>query len=145
MDGIPERDSVGLAEEVFEIGGLLVWVGLAEEVLDLIELAVFVLVIIFVTVVIGVDELVFESAELLEHTGEEDDDFEDDPVRVDVIVEVVVFVEVGDGLTRDVGRDVLVFVVVLVEVLLLVAVGVGITFSRVNFRSLYFVLKSVKS
>jgi hypothetical protein len=38
-----------------------------------------------------------------------------------------------------------VFVVVLVEVLLLVAVGVGIIFSEFNFRSLYFVLKSVKS
>lgn len=145
MDGIPERENVGLAEEVFEIGGLLVWVGLAEDVLDLIELAVFVLVIIFVTVLIGVDELVFERSELLELTGEEDDDFDDELVRVEVIVEVVVFVEVGDGLTRDVGRDVLVFVVVLVEVLLLVAVGVGITFSKVNFRSLYFVLKSVKS
>jgi hypothetical protein len=122
LDGIPERDSVGLAEEVFEIGGLLVWVGLAEDVLDLIELAVFVLVIIFVTVVIGVDELVFERTELFELTGEEDDDFEDELVRVEVIVEVVVFVVVDEGDIGLVGKDDFVLVVVLVEVLLLVAV-----------------------
>ena len=122
MDCIPERDSVGLAVEVFEIGGLLVWVGLAEDVLDLIELAVLVLVIIFVNVFIELDELVFESAELLEQTGEEDDDFDDELVRVEVIVEVVVFVVVDEGDIGIVGKDDFVLVVVLVEVLLLVAV-----------------------
>ena len=60
MDGIPERDSVGLAEEVFEIGGLLEYVGLDEDVLERIELTVVFFVITLVLVLIGLEELVFD-------------------------------------------------------------------------------------
>jgi hypothetical protein len=109
------------------------------------ELAVFVLVIILVCVVIGVQELVFESTELLEDKGDDDDDFEDELVRVEVIVDVVVFVVVEERDIGIVGNDDFVLVVVLVEVLLLVAVCVSATFSDNNFRSMYLFLKSVKS
>ena len=49
-------------------------------------------------------------------TGDEDDDLEEDDVFVDVIVVVIVFVDVGDGVIALVGKEDLLNVVVLVDV-----------------------------
>ena len=59
-------------------------------------------------------------------TGDEDDDLEEDDVFVDVIVVVIVFVDVGDGVIALVGKEDLLKVVVLVEVFDCVAVEEGL-------------------
>lgn len=62
-------------------------------------------------------------------TGDEDDDLEEDDVFVDVIVVVIVFVDVGEGVIALVGKDDLLSVVVLVDVFDCVAVEEGNTFN----------------
>ena len=70
-------------------------------------------------------------------TGDEDDDLEEDDVFVDVIVVVIVFVDVGDGVIALVGKEDLLKVVVLVEVFDCVAVEEGNTFKiRFSFASI---------
>lgn len=66
-------------------------------------------------------------AEEADMPGLEDDDL--DPVleRVDVILVVIVFVEVGEGVNRRVGHEERVDVVVFVDVFDEVAVLVGTT------------------
>jgi len=48
--------------------------------------------------------------------GDEEEDFDEEDVFVDVIVVVIVLVEVGDGVTRDVGNEERESVVVFVDV-----------------------------
>ena len=60
--------------------------------------------------------MVFDTWLLTVETGDEDDDLEEDDVFVDVIVVVIVFVDVGDGVIALVGKEDLLNVVVLVDV-----------------------------
>ena len=80
-------------------------------------------------VLVDVEEAVsvFDNAEETDEPGLEDDDFEPVPERVDVIVDVIVFVDVGEGVNKRVGHEDLVEVVVFVDVLDAVEVGVGAT------------------
>ena len=63
-------------------------------------------------------------------TGDDEDDLEEDDVFVDDIVVVIVFVDVGEGVSALVGKDDLLSVVVFVEVFDCVAVEEGSTFNR---------------
>lgn len=87
------------------------------------------LVLESVEVFVDVDEAVcvFDIAEEADEAGLEEDDLEPVPERVDVIVEVIVFVEVGEGVNSRVGSEDRVEVVVFVDVLDVVAVLVGTT------------------
>ncbi len=87
------------------------------------------LVLESVEVFVDVDEAVcvFDIAEEADNLGLEDDDLEPVPERVDVIVEVIVLVDVGEGVNKRVGHDERVEVVVFVDVLDDVAVLVGTT------------------
>jgi hypothetical protein len=80
-----------------------------------------------VVVLVDVEEAVsvFDIADEIDNPGDEDEDLELDPEWVDVIVEVIVLVEVGEGVNKRVGNEDLVEVVVFVEVLEAVVERVG--------------------
>jgi hypothetical protein len=71
--------------------------------------------------------IVFVPGRVAVSFGEEEDDFDEEDVLDDVIVTVIVFVEVGDGVTRAVGKDERESVVVFVDVFDSVDVDVGTT------------------
>ena len=72
-------------------------------------------------------------------TGDEDDDLEEDEVFVELIVVVIVFVDVGEGVSALVGKDDLLSVVVLVDVFDCVAVEEGNTFNSLfSFASIQY-------
>lgn len=56
--------------------------------------------------------------------GDEEEDFDDEEVFVEVIDVVIVFVDVGLGVTREVGNEERVTVVVFVDVFDMVGVDV---------------------
>ena len=80
-------------------------------------------------VLVEVDEpvSVFDMADDTDKPGLEDDDFDPVAERVDVIVEVIVFVEVGEGVNKRVGSEDRVEVVVFVDVFDEVVERVGTT------------------
>ena len=86
--------------------------------------------VVFETVVVFVDveELVsvFDIADDADKPGLDEDDFDLVPERVVVIVDVIVFVEVGEGVNKRVGNEDRVDVVVFVDVLDAVDEVVGI-------------------
>ena len=97
-------------------------------------------VVVFETVVVFVDVeepvSVFDIADDTDNPGLEDADFELEPERVDVIVEVIVLVDVGEGVNRRVGSEDLVEVVVFVDVLEEVVERVGTTKFSLSLRSI---------
>jgi hypothetical protein len=113
----------------------LVYEGVAEFVLDIGADPVVVFEI--VVVLLDVDELVsvLVIAEEADESGLEDDDSEPMDEYVDVIVVVIVLVEVGEGVTKDVGRADCVRPDVLVDVLEDVGDNVGTTKSILSRRS----------
>ena len=80
-------------------------------------------------VLVEVDELVsvFDKADEADDIGLEEDVFEIVAERVEVIVDVIVLVDVGEGVNKRVGNEDLVEVVVLVDVLEAVVERVGTT------------------
>ena len=70
---------------------------------------------------------VFDIADETVDPGLDEDVFELEPVRVEVIVDVIVLVDVGEGVNKRVGNEDLVEVVVFVEVLEAVVERVGTT------------------
>jgi hypothetical protein len=66
-----------------------------------------------------------DNADEADDLGLEEDVFEIVPERVDVIVDVIVLVDVGEGVNKRVGNEDLVEVVVFVEVLEAVVERVG--------------------
>lgn len=87
--------------------------------------------VVFETVVVLVDVeepvSVFVIADEADNPGLEEDDLDPVPERVDVIVDVIVFVDVGEGVNKRVGHEDRVDVVVFVDVLDAVDDVVGIT------------------
>lgn len=110
LDVAPERLSVGEADDVFVTDGEAV--------------VVFVAVIVFVAVLEPV--VVFVPLWVSVSFGDEEEDFDEEDVLVDVFVVVIVLVEVGDGVMRDVGNEERESVVVFVDVFDSVDVDVGI-------------------
>jgi hypothetical protein len=115
----------GLAVGVLDEGPDRLRVGDVDAVLvsDGDDVVVRVAVIVRVAVLVPV--IVFVPGRVAVSFGEEEDDFDEDDVFVDVIVTVMVLVEVGDGVTRDVGNDERDKVVVFVDVFDKVGVDVG--------------------
>jgi hypothetical protein len=120
---------------VLDCGADLVYEGVAEFVFD--TKADPVVVFETVVVLVEVDELVsvFDMADETDNPGLEEDDLELDPERVDVIVEVIVLVDVGEGVSSRVGNEDLVEVVVFVEVLEAVVERVGTAKFTLSLRS----------
>ncbi len=73
------------------------------------------------------DVSVLEIADEADDLGLEEDVFEIVAERVEVIVDVIVLVDVGEGVNKRVGNEDLVEVVVLVDVLEAVVERVGTT------------------
>ena len=135
-DSLDDLLTLAEAEDVFELLTVLVVVPLLDCVLDtgpdllLVGLAdgdfddevdeVPVLELVVVLVDVLLPEFVFVIKALWVDIGEDELDFEFELVLVDVIVAVVVFVEVGDGVTNHVLWLDLEVVVVLVDVFELV-------------------------
>lgn len=67
-------------------------------------------------VVVLVPVIVFVPLWVSVSFGDEEEDFDEEDVFVDVFVVVIVLVEVGDGVTRDVGNEERESVVVFVDV-----------------------------
>jgi len=111
LDEAPERLRVGEVEDVLVSDGDAVVVRVA--------------VIVFVAVV--VPDVVFVPGRVAVSFGEEVPDFDEEDVFVDVIVTVIVFVDVGLGVRRAVGKDERESVVVFVDVFDSVEVDVGTT------------------
>ena len=109
LDKGPERLRVGEADEVFDCEGEAVVVFVAVMVFVAVLEPVVVFVPLWVTVVIG----------------EEEPDFDEVDVLVEVFDVVIVLVEVGDGVVSDVGKDERDSVVVFVDVFDNVGVDVG--------------------
>jgi hypothetical protein len=82
-----------------------------------------------VVVLVDVEEdvSVLEIADEADDLGLEEDVFEIVAERVEVIVDVIVLVDVGEGVNKRVGNEDLVEVVVLVDVLEAVVERVGTT------------------
>jgi len=91
-----------------------------------------------VVVFVDVDEAVsvFDIRDEADIIGDDEDVFEVDPERVDVIVEVIVFVDVGEGVNRRVGSEERVDVVVFVDVLDDVVESVGTAKFTLSLRSM---------
>jgi hypothetical protein len=115
LDRGPERLRVGELDDVFD------WEG--EPVVVRVAVTVFVAVLVPV--------VVFVPWRVTVCLGEELPVFDEEAVFVDVIVAVIVRVDVGDGVTRDVGKDERDKVVVFVDVFDIVDVDVG-TMPRAN-------------
>lgn len=155
-----DKETDGLAEFVLEAAGERVFVGEPVEVLETgpvldcvgVPLDVFDIVVVDVCVFDRCDErvsaevpvFVFEVADETDAPGELDDVLDDEPVRVDVIVDVTVLVVVLDGLTGRVAAADFDNVVVFVDVLLVVVVDVGIMpeFALSTLLNLSTVVKS---
>ena len=93
---------VPLLDEVLDIGPDLLCVGLEDGDFDDEVEDVPVLVLVIVLVELPLPEFVFEIALLCVDIGDEELDFEFELVLVDVIDPVIVFVDVGDGVTNHV-------------------------------------------
>ena len=78
--------------------------------------------------------IVFDLTLLTVFNGDPDDDFEDDDVFVEVLLEVVVLVDVVERVIGLVGKEDLLNVVVLVDVFDCVAVELCIIPPAIKFR-----------
>lgn len=122
LEGADERELVLLNDDVRDDLRERVPVGLALVVFELDTLPVCVFEIGGETDVLYDAEFVFDINPVTDGCVDDEDVFDIVPDFVEVIVDVVVFVDVEETLISDVGNDVFVPVVVLVDVLLAVVV-----------------------
>jgi len=127
LDGLIEALEVPLTVEVLDAGAERDPVGEEVELLELLIDAVVVLLTVTVRVDVEEPVLVFVENDEIDICGLLDDDLEPVGDRVVVIVDVIVLVEVADGVISRVGNEVRVDVVVLVDVFEAVVDRVGTT------------------